>query len=112
MQQDDVCTLETRPAAWQRATGLPPPLGLPYQLTARLANAAFTAQVQIAYACADGAAENAERAARAIESAWPDTPLRTLVVESFRARAAERRCAAREILHQARRRCGLAYARL
>lgn len=112
MQQSGVCTADLQPMPWQRVPALAAPLGLPYQLTARITNAALTAQVQITYACATAAAEQAEHAADAIERSWPDTPLRTLAVRGFRAQALDRRRAARDILHQARRRCGLAYARL
>lgn len=84
----------------------------PYQWVARIANVAWTAQVQIAHACAVAASENAERAAACVERAWPDTPLRSLVVQAYRVQACERRNAAREVLARARRRCGLAYARL
>jgi hypothetical protein len=85
---------------------------LPYQLAARMTNVALTAQVQIGYACAIAASESAERAAACTERAWPDTPLRALVVQSYRALARERQAAAREVLARARKSCGLAYARL
>jgi hypothetical protein len=88
------------------------PLTLSYQVAARVTNVALTAQVQIAYACAIAASENAERAAVCIEQAWPDTPLRKLVVQAYRDRAHERQGAAHEVLARARRWCGLAYARL
>jgi len=85
---------------------------LSYPLAARIANVAWTAQIQFAYACALAAGQSAERAAACIEQAWPDTPLRALVVRAYRAQALERQEAAREVLVRARRRCGLAYARL
>jgi hypothetical protein len=88
------------------------PLTLSYQVAARMTNVALTAQVQIAYACAMAASENAERAAVCIEQAWPDTPLRSLVVRAYRDRALERTGQGREVLARARRWCGLAYARL
>ena len=80
----------------------PVPIALPYQLASRIVNVALTAQVQMAYACAIAASENAEHAAACIERAWPDTPLRSMVVEA----------AAGQVLARARRRCGLAFARL
>jgi hypothetical protein len=88
------------------------PFTLSYQVAARMANVALTAQVQIAYACAVAASESAGRAAACIERAWPRTPLRSLVVQAYRARASARKDAAREVLARARMRCGLAYARL
>jgi hypothetical protein len=88
------------------------PLTLTHQVAARMTNVALTAQVQIAYAYASVASENAERAAVCIEQAWPDTPLRSLVVQAYRDRALERKGAARDVLARARRWCGLAYARL
>ena len=88
------------------------PIALPYHVTARMVNVALTAQVQMAYAYAIAASENAERAAFCVEQAWPDTPLRTRVVAAYRAQAQERREAARDVLARARRRCGLAFARL
>jgi hypothetical protein len=92
--------------------GSPYPIPLPYPFAARIANVAMTAQVQIAYAVAIAAGENAERAAECIERAWPDTPMRSLVVEAYRAQARYRQQAARDVLARARQRCGLAYARL
>jgi len=91
---------------WRR----PAPATLPYQLAARMANVMLTAQVQMAYACAVAASENAARAADCIERAWPDTPLRSLVVQSYRAQASQRAQVARDVLARARRHCGLAYA--
>jgi hypothetical protein len=93
---------------WRR----PYPVALPYHMAARLMNVALTAQVQIAYAYAVAASENAEHTASCIEQAWPDTPMRSLVVGAYRARARERREAAGDVLARARRRCGLAFARL
>ena len=75
-------------------------------------NVALTAQVQMAHSYAIAASENAERAADCIEQTWPDTPLRSMVVEAYRAQARERLQAAADVLARARRRCGLAYARL
>jgi hypothetical protein len=93
---------------WRR----PHPVALPYHLAARIVNVALTAQVQMAHACAIAASENAERAADCIEQTWPDTPLRSMVVEAYRAQARERLQAAGNVLARARRRCGLAFARL
>jgi len=88
------------------------PSTLPYQLAARMANVVLTAQVQISYACAIAASENAARAADCIEQTWPDTPLRSLTAGAYRAQARARAQAARDVLARARRHCGLAYARL
>ena len=90
----------------------PPVPALPYHLAARIANVALTAHAQMAHACAVAASENAERAAACIEQTWPDTPLRSMVVEAYRAQARERLQAAGDVLVRARRRCGLAFARL
>jgi hypothetical protein len=92
--------------------GGPYPIPLPYPLAARIANVAMTAQVQISYAVAIAAGENAERAAACIERAWPDTPMRSLVVQAYRAQARYRQQAARDVLARARQRCGLAFARM
>jgi len=100
------------PAQTSPAYGRSFPLTLSYQVAARMANVALTAQVQIAYACAVAAGESAERAAACIERAWPNTPLRSLVVQAYGAQASARKQAAREVLARARMRCGLAYARL
>jgi hypothetical protein len=102
--------------AWRRLSPsmLPSvlPATLPYQLAARMANVVLTAQVQISYACAIAASENAARAADCIEQTWPDTPLRSLTAAAYRAQARARAQAARDVLARARRHCGLAYARL
>jgi hypothetical protein len=100
----------THPAAGSR--GSAHPVALPYRLAARMANVAMTAQVQLAYAVAMAASENSERAAACIERAWPDTPVRSLVVQAYRAQARYRQDAARDVLARARQRCGLAFARL
>jgi hypothetical protein len=103
-------------SAWRRLSPsmLPSklPATLPYQLAARMANVVLTAQVQISYACAIAASENAARAAECIEQTWPDTPLRSLAAGAYRAQARARAQAARDVLARARRHCGLAYARL
>jgi FixJ family two-component response regulator len=93
-------------SAWRRS----PPATLAHQLAARMANVMLTAQVQIAYACAVAASQNAARAADCIERAWPDTPLRSLVARAYREQASQRAQAARDVLARARRTCGLAYA--
>ena len=104
----DLITLE--PAfslpGWRRS----PPATLAFQLAARMANVMLTAQVQIAYACAVAASDNAARAAESVEQAWPDTPLRSLVARAYREQASQRARAARDVLARARRTCGLAYA--
>jgi len=89
-----------------------PVLTMPYPLAARMANVMLTAQVQIAYAAAIAASDNAQRTAEYVERAWPDTPLRSLVARTCREHARERQQAARDVLGRARGRCGLAYARL
>jgi hypothetical protein len=94
------------PRGWRGAAAA----RLPYQLAARMANVMLTAQVQIAYACAIAARDNATRAADCIEQAWPDTPLRSMVARAYRAQACERANAACDVLARARRHCGLAYA--
>jgi hypothetical protein len=95
---------------WRR----PDAVALPYSyyLVARIVNVALTAQIQVAHACAIAASENAEHTAACIERAWPDTPLRSMVVQAYRARARERLQAAGDVLARARRRCGLAFARM
>jgi hypothetical protein len=85
---------------------------LPHQFAARLANVVLTAQVQLAYAVATAAGENARRTADCVERTWPETPLRALVARAYREQAQERQRAARDVLARARARCGLAYARL
>jgi hypothetical protein len=94
------------PAGWNT----PSPIALPYHLVARMVNAALTAQIQIAYACAIATSETAERTASYIEQTWPETPMRSLVAQAYRSRARERARAASEVLARARQYCGLAYA--
>jgi len=77
-----------------------------------MANVALTAQVQFSYACAVAAGESAGRAADYIETAWPETPLRSFAVAACRAQLRKCEDTARSILRQARGRCGLAYARI
>ena len=100
------------------ATAAPPPAfaapalpQLPVSLGQRVANIALTAHVQFAYACAQDAQARALRAVTTIERSWPDTPLRTLVLDAYRAQANTAAGMARKVLENARRRCGLAYAR-
>ncbi|HUD24693.1 MAG TPA: hypothetical protein VMQ45_03350 [Burkholderiaceae bacterium] len=102
----------THPATRPASSGSAAAATLPYPLAARIANVALTAQVQMAYALAIAASENAERAATCIERTWPDTPVRSLVVQAYRIQARRRQDAARDVLARARQRCGLAYARL
>ena len=83
---------------------------LPFRLAARMANLALTARVQVDYAVATAASENAARTADWIEQAWPASPLRSMTVGAFRSQAQERARAARDVLARARRQCGLAYA--
>jgi hypothetical protein len=105
-------TIRVDPAATPRPARPASVPALPYQFAARLANVMLTAQVQLAYAVATAAGENARRAADCVERTWPETPLRTLVARAYRAQAEERQRAARDVLARARARCGLAYARL
>ena len=93
---------------WRRQDAV----ALPFHLVARIANVALTAQIQVAHACAIAASENAEHTAACIERTWPDTPMRSIVVQAYRAQARERSQAAGDVLARARRRCGLAFARL
>lgn len=100
-------SVQTLPG-WRR----PGAVASPYHLVARIVNMALTAQIQVAHGCAIAASENAEHTAACIERAWPDTPLRSMVVQAYRAQARERLQAAGDVLARARRRCGLAFARL
>jgi len=79
---------------------------------ARIANVALTAQVQFAYNCATAAAAHAQRAADYVETMWPDTPLRTMVVAAYRVQLLKSEQAALAVLRHARERCGLAFAPL
>jgi hypothetical protein len=76
----------------------------------RIANIVLTAQVQLAYACAQDARECAQNAARCVEGSWPATPLRELVVGAYRRQARSAETIADDVLAGARQRCGLAYA--
>ena len=78
----------------------------------RVANIMLTAQVQLAYACAIESRDRALRSGACIARSWPDSAVRTLVVDAYaaQARAAER--LAGTVLDSARQRCGLAFAPL
>jgi hypothetical protein len=89
----------------------PSALELPLLLGKRVANIVLTAQVQLAYACAIDAQERALRAGDCIEQSWPATPVRSLVVDGYRAQAQSAARLAREVLQGARQNCGLAFAR-
>lgn len=89
----------------------PGPLHLGLELGKRVANIVLTAQVQLAYACAVDARERALRTCQGIEKSWPDTPVRALVLEGYRAQAQSAARLARDVLAGAQRRCGLAFAR-
>jgi len=92
--------------------GLAPPGASNGAAAARMANVAMTAQVQFAYTCAVAARDSAARAADYIEKAWPETPLRSVVVAACRAQLRKSDDTARRILRHARERCGLAFARI
>jgi len=83
---------------------------LPLAFGSRVANIVLNAQVQAAYACATAARLRAQNAAECVERSWPDTPLRHLVVEIYRAQAQSADVLAHEVLENARRHCGLAFA--
>lgn len=85
---------------------------LPAVMGARAANIVLTAQFQVAYACAMGAAARARRARTYIESAWPATPVRQIVVDIYRAQEQSAESVASDVLVNARQRCGLAFARM
>ena len=86
------------------------PTILPLVLGSRVANIVLNAQVQAAYACAVAARSRAQSAAACIERSWPDTPIRGLVIDIYRAQAQSADAMAHEVLEGARRRCGLAFA--
>jgi hypothetical protein len=85
---------------------------LPMVLSARVANLVMTAQVQLAYACAIDARSSAERALESMERSWPDTPVRQMLQDLYRAQAQSADLLARNVLAGARSRCGLAFAHL
>jgi hypothetical protein len=82
----------------------------PAALGARVANIVYTAQVQMAYACANQARQSAERSIESIETSWPASPLREMLLNVYRAQARSADSIAQELLAGARRRCGLAFA--
>jgi len=86
------------------------PTSLPLAFGSRVTNIALNAQVQAAYACAIAARSRAQGTAACIERSWPDTPLRRFVLDVYRAQAQSADVLAHEVLHAARRRCGLAFA--
>jgi len=88
----------------------PTPLGLAFG--ARVANIAMTAQVQVAYACAMEARARAQRTTQWLQRSWPDTPVRQLMLSIYRAQEQSANALARDVLAGARRRCGLAFARV
>jgi hypothetical protein len=83
---------------------------LPLALGARFANIAYTGQVQFAYACASRTRESAQRAIERIERCWPNSPLRELTLDVYRGQVASAEHLQEQVLAQARRNCGLAFA--
>jgi hypothetical protein len=109
MQTGEITTMYpdgTRPGA-----ALSGALTVPVALGARVANLVMQAQVQFAYACAEDARERAQRSAALIEASWPNSPMREVLLGIYRAQADSAATAAGEVLANARRRCGLAFAR-
>jgi len=104
------------PATRTRAQGNIAPgqaiMSLPHALGSRVTNIVLNAQVQVAYACAVDARNRAQRAGACIEQSWPDTPVRRLVLDVYRAQAQSADVVAGAVLQGARRRCGLAFANL
>ena len=86
------------------------PTNLPLALGSRVTNIVWNAQVQAAYAYAIAARSRAQSASACVERSWPDTPLRRLVLDIYRAQAQSADMLAHEVLEGARRRCGLAFA--
>jgi hypothetical protein len=95
-----------------KPTSLPLPFdaSLPLALSARVANIVYTAQVQMAYACADDARQSAERSIANIEGSWMAPPVRQLLLNVYRSQADAAAHLAEQVLANARQRCGLAYA--
>jgi len=83
---------------------------LPLALSARVTNIVYTAQVQVGYACASQARQSAERAIASIEASLPDSPLREMLLNLYRAQKSSAEAMAQQLLENARRRCGLAFA--
>ena len=86
------------------------PTILPLVLGSRMANIVLNAQVQAAYACAIAARSRAQQTVGCIERSWPDTPVRRIVLDIYRAQAQSADDLAHGVLEAARRRCGLAFA--
>jgi len=86
------------------------PTILPLALGSRVANIVLNAQIQAAYACAIAARSRAQQTGGCIERSWPDTPIRRLVLDIYRAQAQSADDLAHKVLEAARRRCGLAFA--
>jgi hypothetical protein len=99
------------PQTTQTGASLDETVRLPLAMSARMANILFTAQVQMSYACAVNARQSAERSLASIEATWPDSPVRELLRNAYRAQARSAEVLAQDLLASARRRCGLAYAR-
>ena len=95
----------------QPGPGALTPTVLPLALGSRVANIVLNAQVQAAYACAVAARARAQSAGACIERSWPDTPVRRLVLDIYRAQEQSADAIAQKVLEDARRRCGLAFAR-
>jgi hypothetical protein len=108
----NVTLIESAPAKTAGCADAQPAAASTRAVASRMANVALTAQVQFAYACATAAGEQAGRTADYIEESWPDTPLRSMVVATYRAQVEQTRAVARVILRSARARCGLAFARV
>jgi len=87
------------------------PTPFPLALGARVANIVLTSQVQMAYACAMDACRRAQRASACVAQSWPDTPLRSLLIDLYGAQEHAAQELAGNVLARARRNCGLAYAR-
>lgn len=100
------------PSPTPRAAAAPWTLGanLPLALGARMANIAYTGQVQFAFACATRTRESARRAIEHIESGWPSSPLRELTLDAYRRQMTSAERLQEEVLARARRSCGLAFA--
>jgi len=99
------------PAVPAAALEVPSPaLQAPLALSARVANIVYTAQVQVAYACANQARQSAERSIASIEANWPSSPLREWLLNIYRTQARSAEAMGQELLASARRRCGLAFA--
>ncbi|SPE22822.1 hypothetical protein SBBP1_180007 [Burkholderiales bacterium] len=100
------------PQAQDQAAQAQEAMSLPRALGSRVANIVLNAQVQVAYTCAVEARNRAQRATACIERSWPDTPVRRLVLDIYRAQAQSADAVAHGVLEGARRRCGLAFAHL